>query len=533
MKLIVSAGRWSCRCGNGHGRFACRVPPSPDVMATLYMEYKRSAEYKTMSFAEYLAKIKFVDPSVDLVGMDDEAQFVPSPGGPLKLDIPKHQVQGEVKVKALLVDFEDRPGTLEKSHYEDLLFSKGTYPTGSMRDFYKEASHGKVDVTGSVHGWLRMPQPYSYYTNGESGMQEGSYPRNAQRLAEDAVKVALATGVKFDSSLDKFNRGIITALFIIHSGRGAEEMQSVALQGKHIWSHKWNLKNPIEVAQDLSATIYLTVPNDCKVGVCAHELGHLAFEWQDFYDPNYNDDGTYWDGTGMWDLMASGSYNGNGARPAHPAPLHKLQHGWVKASTITASAKLTMKPYTATSGEIVKVKSPKFRDEQYLLLENRKKVGFDFDLPGEGLLVWKVDERKKMNNKDKAGLVLVQADGSNDLNNPNDGNQGDAGDPFPGSEDHFELSDLGLASTSFPGTQSGISLKNIKLNDDGVITLDISFAGASRTKKKPVKKTKKSKKAKKSKSKQPKKSGGAKPASVRATAKKKARAGKARRAPKR
>ena len=533
MKLIVSAGRWSCCCGNGHGRFACRVPPSPDVMATLYMEYKRSAEYKTMSFAEYLAKIKFVDPSVDLVGMDDEAQFVPSPGGPLKLDIPKHQVQGEVKVKALLVDFEDRPGTLEKSHYEDLLFSKGTYPTGSMRDFYKEASHGKVDVTGSVHGWLRMPQPYSYYTNGESGMQEGSYPRNAQRLAEDAVKVALATGVKFDSSLDKFNRGIITALFIIHSGRGAEEMQSVALQGKHIWSHKWNLKNPIEVAQDLSATIYLTVPNDCKVGVCAHELGHLAFEWQDFYDPNYNDDGTYWDGTGMWDLMASGSYNGNGARPAHPAPLHKLQHGWVKASTITASAKLTMKPYTATSGEIVKVKSPKFRDEQYLLLENRKKVGFDFDLPGEGLLVWKVDERKKMNNKDKAGLVLVQADGSNDLNNPNDGNQGDAGDPFPGSEDHFELSDLGLASTSFPGTQSGISLKNIKLNDDGVITLDISFAGASRTKKKPVKKTKKSKKAKKSKSKQPKKSGGAKPASVRATAKKKARAGKARRAPKR
>ena len=122
----------------------------------------------------------------------------------------------------------------------------------------------------------------------------------------------------------------------------------------------------------MSATIYLTVPNDCKVGVCAHELGHLAFEWQDFYDPNYNDDGTYWDGTGMWDLMASGSYNGNGARPAHPAPLHKLQHGWVKASTITASAKLTMKPYTATGGEIVKVVSPLSR-RAILLLENRRR----------------------------------------------------------------------------------------------------------------------------------------------------------------
>jgi transposase len=31
---------------------------------------------------------------------------------------------------------------------------------------------------------------------------------------------------------------------------------------------------------------YLTFPEDCKMGVCAHELGHLAFQWEDFYDPN-------------------------------------------------------------------------------------------------------------------------------------------------------------------------------------------------------------------------------------------------------
>ena len=77
MKLIVSAGRvelplrkWPREvCLQG----AALSGRHGDAM---YMEYKRSAEYKTMSFAEYLAKIKFVDPSVDLVGMDDEAQFV-------------------------------------------------------------------------------------------------------------------------------------------------------------------------------------------------------------------------------------------------------------------------------------------------------------------------------------------------------------------------------------------------------------------------------------------------------------------------
>ena len=481
-------------------------------MASLYMDYKRSAEFKKRSFAEYLVSIGFTDPSVGMVGMDDEAQFVSTPAGPQKLAIPSQAVVGEVKVKVLLVDFPDRPGTLDRVHYEDLLFSKAKYPTGSMRDFYLEVSHGMVDVTGTVDGWLRMPQPYSYYTNNESGTEWNSYPHNAPRLAEDAVNAALAANVAFDASLDKFGRGIVTELFIIHSGRGAEVMPTVALQRKHIWSHKWNFKHPVQVAPDLSATIYLTVPADCKVGVCAHELGHLAFEWQDFYDPNYDEDGTYWDGTGIWDLMAGGSYNGDGARPAHPAALHKLQHGWITAQTIEASAKLIIKPYDAGVGRIFRIVSPKFKPKQYLLLENRKKAGFDFDLPGQGLLVWKVDEPKEMFSKTKSGLSLVQADGSNDLDNPNDGNQGDAGDPFPGSEHCFELSDSGSASTSFPGTKSGISLKNIDLGDDGVITLDVVFESSSSAKPKTTKKKKKTKKAKKKakKAKAPKRSAVAK-----------------------
>ena len=76
MKLVASGSSWNCRCGNNHGKFACRVPPSPDVMAAMYMEYKRSADFNTKSFAQYLASIGFTDPSVGMVGMDDEAQFV-------------------------------------------------------------------------------------------------------------------------------------------------------------------------------------------------------------------------------------------------------------------------------------------------------------------------------------------------------------------------------------------------------------------------------------------------------------------------
>ena len=134
------------------------------------------------------------------------------------------------------------------------------------------------------------------------------------------MQVALQNGVTFEPQLDKFNQGIVTALFIVHAGRGAEVMPP-STRGHEIWSHKWNVRNPVQVGPNLAVTIYLVVPNDCKVGVCAHELGHLAFQWQDFYDPNYDEDGKEWDGSGLWDLMAGGSYNGGGARPAHPAGL--------------------------------------------------------------------------------------------------------------------------------------------------------------------------------------------------------------------
>lgn len=463
------------------------IPPSPDVMAMLYMEYQRSGKAKKLSFKKYLQSIGFTDPAAEVDGMDDALRFRRGTAGAERIDIPAQPVTGKLQVKVLLVDFPDRPGALPPHHYEDMLFSEAQYPTGSMRDFYREISLGKVEVEGSVHGWLRMPNPYSYYTNNKSGF--GTYPKNAQKMAEDAVSVAMQQGIKFDKNLDKLNQGIVTALFIVHSGRGAEELHPT-IRGGEIWSHKWNLMAPVDVGNGLAASIYLTVPNDCKVGVCAHELGHLAFQWQDFYDPNYNEDGKEWDGSGVWDLMAGGSWNGGGSRPAHPAGLHKIQHDWVPVTTVTKSQSLTLKPYTADSGQVYKIVSPNYGEKQYLLLENRKRSGFDFNLPGEGLLVWRVDEKGEMEAPDKPGLLLIQADGKHNLEIPKDWNQGDAGDPFPGSEMKTKLTDSGSISTTFPDAKrSGVMLENIVLDQvSGAITLDVKFSSGSAVikKKSPV-----------------------------------------------
>ena len=67
------------------------------------------------------------------------------------------------------------------------------------------------------------------------------------------------------------------------------------------------------------------MPEDCKIGVCAHELGHLLFGWPDLYDIDNSSSGL-----GEWCLMAGGSWNGYlGDIPAHPSAWCKADQGWV------------------------------------------------------------------------------------------------------------------------------------------------------------------------------------------------------------
>ncbi|MBI2425329.1 MAG: M6 family metalloprotease domain-containing protein [Candidatus Hydrogenedentes bacterium] len=458
------------------------VPPSPEIIAAIRNEFVRKWKGTGITFHQFLMANGYQNPAHDLHGMDDNFASRIGDAGPELIELPKTALTGDVNVMVLLVDFPDLEGKLSRDHYEELLFSEGTYITGSMADYYSEVSRGKVRVRGNVHGWFRMPRNYSYYTNGNSGLldkyNKEHYPRDARRLAEDAIDVALAEGVSFPPALDALNNGTVAALFIVHAGRGAEKLAPI-LRGNHIWSHKWALKKPKKVNQDLWATTYLTVPQEALLGVCVHELGHLAFQWQDFYDPNYDQDGDHWDGNGMWDVMASGSYAGRELRPVHPAGFHKTFHKWIEVEEIGASVKgVQIHPVTRENGKVIKVRSNRYKKGQYLILENREKSLFDGDLPGEGLLVWRVDESAEQEGSRTPGMYLLQADGRHDLLNADDGNQGDPGDPFPGSAARTSLGETGEVSTSFPDEgPSGVTFSNIGHDPvSKVISLDISIA---------------------------------------------------------
>jgi immune inhibitor A len=378
-------------------------------------------------------------------------------------------VRGVVRIIVLLAQFQDKAFTADAAHFDKLLFSDGIYPTGSLRDYYSQASYGKVLIAGEIHGPYTLPQAYAYYTGGDSGV--GDYPHNAQRMAEDAVALADAdvSFAPFDPNGDSY----VDALLIVHAGPGAEAVASAADRTNHIWSHKWVLSQRLTLdAVHLYA--YLTVPEDGRLGVFAHELGHLLFQWPDLYDTDYSSAGL-----GNWCIMAGGSWNNGGDTPALPCAWCKLAQGWADVGVAAGKQSIAL-PRAMDHQRVWKLGNNTLPAPEYFLLENRQRHGFDTYLPGGGLMIYHIDESRAANaNEPNYKVGLVQADGERDLEENISG--GDDGDPYPGSTDNRVFDGASKpASQAYSGQLTGISVRDI--SDAGLImTCNVDVAGRATT----------------------------------------------------
>ncbi len=344
---------------------------------------------------------------------------------------------GEVNYNAIaiLVDFSDNVSQVNASYFDNLLFGTGN---GTVRHYYNEVTYGNLTVVTvnlpSSLGWKRAPQTYSYYTNNSNGL--GSYPQNAQKLAEDAI--ALANPYVNFSLYDNNNDGYVDALFIIHAGPGAEFTGN----NNHIWSHKWSTHTP-QLVDGVYAYIYSMEPEfwqnpgDMTCGVYAHEMGHSVFSLPDVYDRDGSSKGL-----GRWSLMAGGSWNGTlGNSPAHPDAWNRSKMGYVTPVNITRDTVHYPIPNVQNNQVLVRLWRQGQVGQQYFLIENRQRLGYDSALPAGGLCIYHVDESVTTQNDREwypgytsNGHYLValeQADGLWSLEkNVNSGNNGD---PFPGS----------------------------------------------------------------------------------------------------
>ena len=133
--------------------------------------------------------------------------------------IARNHLDDVFNVLVILMDFSDNMSATSANYFDNLLFgsSQGTLP-----HYYNEVTYGNLTIVTinmpSALGWNRAPQTYSYYVNGQNGT--GSYPNNAQKLAEDAI--ALVNPVVDFSQYDNDGDNYVDALFLVHAGSGAE-----------------------------------------------------------------------------------------------------------------------------------------------------------------------------------------------------------------------------------------------------------------------------------------------------------------------
>ncbi len=398
-------------------------------------------------------------------------------------------------ILVVLAQFSDlKPSSKSTPGYYQRLFFSDDPNDGitSVKEYYREASNGRLILSGQVTSkWLDMPQTNAYYVNGFGGLDFGAYPRSAQKLAEDAM----AAGYKdFGGKLGYFDNdgpdgvsnsgdddGYIDAVCVVHPGQGAEVVTGNSAANL-LWSHEAGIAIyspcpgtgggagcvPGMNLGDVRGFLYFMVgeynefPGDNTSGTYCHEFGH-TIGLPDLYDPVNA-------GLGFYSLMGLGNYlpyNFEGPFGSMPSNLDAWSRqflGFDAIDTPDGSGTYTLGPASRGGGSL-RVWSHGEPGTEYFLLENRAKLGIDRYVPGDGLLIYHVDDTRQDNLSGPANyrVRIVDADSVSpgDLESAS-GNFGDDKDFWPGSLLRRSWTDLTSPnSKDYNATDTGVRLFNI------------------------------------------------------------------------
>lgn len=295
------------------------------------------------------------------------------------------ELSSSLKIAVILVTFSDVAYTHEKEVIEDKFFAA----SNSLTDYYDEVSYSSLTITGDVTNWLPLSNTKSFYGNdSDNGIDD--YHSARSQIVTDAFDAA-DLYVDF-SAYDDF--------FIVHVG----ENQYLSGDQYDTWSHSY-------VPDDGLTWNYDGVTID-KVSIVA-ELEEFGIYCREFGRQNnlpyLNDSHGVYNYVDDWALMDSGAWNGNdGDSPAQLTGYSRKFFGFINDSQIRVIEDETilitnLSTIEQATEENLLIKLPLQDSKHYYLIEAREQTGYDTALPGQGVLIYKVDETKSSG----AGIVKL------------------------------------------------------------------------------------------------------------------------------
>lgn len=304
---------------------------------------------------------------------------------------------GNPRSLVILVNFSDKSfvTATPKTAFTNLLNQTGYTTnggTGSARDYFIESSFGQFSPQFDVVGPYTLTKNMDFYGKNDSNDDD----QNPRQLIIDACAAADADGLDF-TIYDTDNNGIVDNVFVYYAGNNEAE----GAAANTIWPHRWSLasnntKFDGKIISDYACTSELRGSSGstmCGIGTFCHEFGHVL-GLADYYHTADSDKKTL----ETWNIMDGGAYNNNGRTPPTYSAYDRFFLDWLKPTELKSPQNVTLEAVRTSNKAFLISQNGNHNlnganpiSNEFFILENRQKTGFDAYLPFSGLLIWHID----------------------------------------------------------------------------------------------------------------------------------------------
>ena len=342
--------------------------------------------------------------------------------------------------------------------------------TGSMRDYYRDNSNGIFVPTFDVVGPVKINRS-QYYANGT---------RNGTQLVIDACTAADSQVNFKDYDLD--GDGVVDMVYVIFAGLSSYVQGN---DSRLLWPHQYDIryagrnvrKDGVSLSRYACSTELFGYADWNMlegIGTMCHEFSHVL-GLPDFYDTNNLYDGACVN-PDTWSVMANGADFNYGRTPCCFSLFERYALGFATPELLSAPGSYSLEALQS-SNTGYRLITPVKKESFYI--ENRQRSKWDIQLPGHGMLIFRVDstntsawlyENSVNDNPQHPYYELIRAGGVQ--SDAYSVSKGAASDPFPGTKRVRTINNETIPNLkTWAGKPSFLGLRNIK-ESGGVISFE-------------------------------------------------------------